>query len=126
MHNEPMPPFPERPDLSNPPRPRLVFNPDESTPNVFRKALEESARVQALRTEVWLRRAAKPLLDEGFRIDELEVLESRSGIMPSSVLRVVVPRRRLSCLTLALRRAWRRVRPYRIPEGKAAAHVATV
>lgn len=132
MHNEPMPAFPERIESSDPlPRHYHFSAPNFEALERFddgpiRRAFESYLHAEALRLEVWLRRQAKPFFAEGYRIDELHILESRSGVFPSSVLRVLAPIRRLGRLRLALRRLWRVVRPYRIPEGKAAAHVAKV
>lgn len=86
-----------------------------SLQNLTRKILEE----ENVEMENWLRRVSIPLIDEGYRFGELElIISSNRYWRQDRPLRILLPRKDVNPLLLMIRRVWRRYFPYRLPDGQ--------
>lgn len=69
--------------------------------------------------ENWLRKFSIPLIDEGYRIEELVyIIRSDRFWHEGRPVRALLPSKDINPLKLLIRRAWRRYFPYRLPNGQ--------
>jgi len=66
--------------------------------------------------EAWLQRMVPPLIAEGYRLSELEMIESHTKFRHGEPMRMLLPRKSIFEGTLIARRLWRRWFPYQLPK----------
>lgn len=73
-------------------------------------------KMKASVIEAWLQRMVPPLIAEGYRLSELEMIESHTKFRHGEPMRMLLPRKSIFEGTLIARRLWRRRFPYQLPK----------
>lgn len=99
-------------------RPEDLY-PDAEVVTELSRLTNEILRGQSCEEETWLRKTSIPLIQEGYRIDELVfIIRSDRFWHSGAPVRALLPRKEVSPLVLMIRKEWRKWFPYRLPNGQ--------
>lgn len=95
------------------------FMPDAEIVSSLNALTNQILRGKMAEEENWLRKFSIPLIDEGYRIEELVyIIRSDRFWREERPIRALLPSKDINPLKLLIRRAWRRYFPYRLPNGQ--------
>lgn len=133
---EPIEPWPEPKNWSTDPKRNIVpidlhaptpvkgykmkdLYPDAEVVSSLNKLTNQFLQSEMAEEENWIRKFSIPLIDEGYRIEELVyILRSDRLWRAGRPIRALLPSKDINPLKLLIRRAWRRFIPYRLPNGQ--------
>lgn len=93
--------------------------PDPEIVTELNRMLGERIKSEMAEQENWLRCVSIPLIQEGYRLEELElIISSDRHWRQGKPLRILLPAKDVGIVRLWGRRQWRHAFPYRLPNGQ--------